>query len=547
MACFSLRSVATAALAVAVAAAWPARAQPAAAGGLPISDGGKGPLYAESHALLVGVSDYTAGWPDLESVPRELEQVQAALEAQGFRVVKRLNLNGEALKREFEGFIDAHGYHPKNRLLFFFAGHGHTWDEAGHGYLVPADAPVPATEKADPGPEFLRKALHMSQILAWSRQMTARHVLFLFDSCFSGTVFKARALPTRPPHISEATLLPVREFITAGSAGEPVPAASVFTPAFVDALRYRWGDLNADGYITGVELGLYLQTKVPAHGQQTPQFGKHPDYHLARGDFVFEVRGQEPAPVAATPAAPTAGASPPPPPPPVMLLGNVQVNVNVPATVYINGEAVGEAAPGRPVNRQNVPAGRVEVRVVGRGHRPASQAVDVRAGQWEQLVFQLTPVPVAVPAPEPAVPAAPPVPRQAPAAKAARETPRETPASTPRARVEPPSPKPQAQPATESCAQACEDRSARCRRETPDPDPGRCRQQAEAQCRTVSQECRRGMGVLGGTLSVDAECTGQQVQCERRVLANCEGERDEATARCERERGVCLKACRPTP
>ncbi len=26
-------------------------------------------LYRGSHALLVGVSDYTAGWPDLESVP----------------------------------------------------------------------------------------------------------------------------------------------------------------------------------------------------------------------------------------------------------------------------------------------------------------------------------------------------------------------------------------------------------------------------------------------------------------------------------------------
>mgnify|MGYP001819094822 FL=1 len=41
-------------------------------------------LYRESHALLVGVSDYTAGWPDLESVPRELDQVKKTLEAQGF-------------------------------------------------------------------------------------------------------------------------------------------------------------------------------------------------------------------------------------------------------------------------------------------------------------------------------------------------------------------------------------------------------------------------------------------------------------------------------
>ena len=27
-------------------------------------------LYQQSHALLIGVSDYTAGWPDLEKYPR---------------------------------------------------------------------------------------------------------------------------------------------------------------------------------------------------------------------------------------------------------------------------------------------------------------------------------------------------------------------------------------------------------------------------------------------------------------------------------------------
>jgi len=33
-------------------------------------------------------------------------------------------------------------------------------------------------------------------------------VLFLFDSCFSGTVFKARSLPDQPPHITRLTAEP---------------------------------------------------------------------------------------------------------------------------------------------------------------------------------------------------------------------------------------------------------------------------------------------------------------------------------------------------
>lgn len=32
-------------------------------------------LYKDSHALLIGVSNYTAGWPDLLAIPTELDQV----------------------------------------------------------------------------------------------------------------------------------------------------------------------------------------------------------------------------------------------------------------------------------------------------------------------------------------------------------------------------------------------------------------------------------------------------------------------------------------
>ncbi len=274
--------------------------------------------YAASYALLVGVSDYMAGWPDLESVPRELAKVERVLTAQGFQVTTVLNPDADALERAFKQFIDAYGYSRDNRLLFFFSGHGHTWEEEGHGYLVPTDAPRPQTDTGDPGPDFLRKALFMSDILAWSKQMTAKHALFLFDSCFSGAVFKERSLPGQPPHISRAIARPVREFITAGSAGETVPARSVFTPAFVDALEYREGDLNGDGYITGIELGLHLEATVPRHARQSPQFGKHPEYRLSRGDFVFVVGhdGQPDAdalePVVQVPADQTRRQAPPP-------------------------------------------------------------------------------------------------------------------------------------------------------------------------------------------------------------------------------------------
>ncbi len=263
-------------------------------------------LYGESHALVIGVSDYTAGWPDLESVPAEVERVVQALQARGFTPELVLNPDSRQLSDAFKDFIDRYGYEEQNRLLFFFSGHGHTRANGAKGYLVPTDAPDPHQNRQ----RFLRKALPMDQILAWARRIEAKHALFLFDSCFSGTVFKAKALPKQPPHIERATALPVRQFITAGSAGEEVPAQSVFTPAFLDALNYGWGDMNGDGYITGMELGLYLQSKVPEHTDQTPQFGKIRDYPLSRGDFVFQVERPEPPesassqPIVTEPVAP---------------------------------------------------------------------------------------------------------------------------------------------------------------------------------------------------------------------------------------------------
>ncbi len=242
-------------------------------------------LYVKSHALLIGVSDYTAGWDDLDSIPDELDSVEQVLIEQGFEVDRVYDPDSDQLEQAFEDFLDDHGYDPANRLLIYYSGHGYTrkTKQGLRGYLVPADAPDPRVEERS----FLRKALAMSNIENWARLMEARHVLFVFDSCFSGTIFKTRGLPDIPPHISARTAKKVRQFITAGGADEVVPAASVFTPSFVRALRGE-GDTNRDGYVTGVELGVFLHDRIVGYQTgQTPQFGKIKDPNLDEGDFVF--------------------------------------------------------------------------------------------------------------------------------------------------------------------------------------------------------------------------------------------------------------------
>ncbi len=242
-------------------------------------------LYKESHALVLGVADYSAGWPKLPSVVEETKQIEQALTSKGFSVTRVLNPDDDELENAFKIFIEEYGYDRNNRLLFFFSGHGYSRKQGAKGYLVPTNAPDPRKDEKG----FLRKALPMNQVLAWCRQIEAKHVMFLFDSCFSGTIFKTKALPEIPPHISEITSRPVRQFITAGDAGEEVPAKSVFAKSFIRGLQGE-ADMSKDGYITGSELGMYLRDKVLYYQSgQTPQYGKIRDPDLDEGDFVFVI------------------------------------------------------------------------------------------------------------------------------------------------------------------------------------------------------------------------------------------------------------------
>jgi formylglycine-generating enzyme required for sulfatase activity len=214
----------------------------------------------------------------------------------------------------------------------------------------------------------------------YARRIDAKHALFVFDSCFSGSLFAlSRAVPAV---IGYKTARPVRQFITSGTADETVPDQSVFRRQFVAALAGK-ADGNGDGYVTGAELGEYLQDRVTnyTYNAQHPQYGKIRDPLLDEGDFVFRV---------AKAAPPTSPAPPPPPPLAVARVGGVQVNVNVAdAAVSIAGEPAGQAAPGRPVNRWAVPAGETEVTVSAPGYLATRRRVTVEAGKWVQVQVDL--------------------------------------------------------------------------------------------------------------------------------------------------------------
>ena len=101
----------------------------------------------------------------------------------------------------------------------------------------------------------------MGNIQIVAKQIFAKHALVVFDSCFSGVIFRiVCAKPYR--HIKVKVAEPVRQFITAGNENEEVPNKLVLKAVFVKGIKDEYGDCNEDGYITGEELGAYLSEKL---------------------------------------------------------------------------------------------------------------------------------------------------------------------------------------------------------------------------------------------------------------------------------------------
>lgn len=269
-------------------------------------DGTEIPLYNDSYALVIGNRAYSSqnGWESLPEAVNDAKDVAEVLERHGFKVTLKTDVTKMEFDEAFLDFIYTSGETPENRLLFYYTGHGHTTQSVTGedlGSLVMLDTPHPKDKR-----KFALYSVDMVKFVSDAKKIHAKHVLFMFDSRFSGTILNLQNQVT-PFHITERMRNPVRQFITAGRADEPVPGRSVFKKAFLNLLEGRVEEPLPDGYLTGVELADYLHRTVPAFPEnQHPQHGKILDPQLNTGDFVFVLpknnrqadRAIEPDPIA---------------------------------------------------------------------------------------------------------------------------------------------------------------------------------------------------------------------------------------------------------
>jgi len=244
-------------------------------------------LYTQRSALLIGASNYNNGFDTLKGVVSDIETVKALLDSLGFTVKVRMDPpNKSAFENEFIDFIAEYGQDQESCLIFYFAGHGITRNvnSVKKSYLLGVNCPEFDKNKSG----FLASAVPLDYFENYAKEIACKHALFLFDACFSGAIFNRRRGGNTPELISYKTTLPVRQFITSGSADEQVPDHSCFRDQLVFGLKGE-ADKNDDGYVLGSELFAFLEEKVVniSKGTQHPQYGKMSEQDFDKGDFVF--------------------------------------------------------------------------------------------------------------------------------------------------------------------------------------------------------------------------------------------------------------------
>jgi tetratricopeptide (TPR) repeat protein len=248
-------------------------------------------FYAHGIAVVIGINKYTL-WPSLEFSVSDAEAVKEKLQTMGFHRIVEL-YNHEATKLQINRLL--RDTLPKmlgenDRVLIYFAGHGQTetyrhMDKQGQvikekeGYIIPVDG----DQK-----NYRGTAISMTSIRETAKDYKAKHILYVFDSCYSGLGLKrSGGIKKADDYIKKLLTMKAVQIITAGGEDEQVgeeKGHGIFTSYILLALAGE-ADLDKDGFITASEIGTYVRPAVSrkTDNMQTPKYG----WISGEGDFIF--------------------------------------------------------------------------------------------------------------------------------------------------------------------------------------------------------------------------------------------------------------------
>lgn len=265
--------------------------------------------YRTSHALVIGVNHYEAGFRELNYAVADARAVGNILkERYGFASenVREL-LDGEAsltnIRRELARLSNPGRVKADDLVVVYFAGHGHTIklpDGGEMGFLIPYGAKVESSDFENPEP-FNEFALSMEDLWRNLRAVSARHVMVIADACFSGLLAQPRSgdAPTQKT-IDELLRLRARAIMTAGAANQtsqesPELGHGLFTYKLLENLRAR-----AETAPGRVFLSQAIASELKVAVSNASGNGQIPQYKTdGQGEVLFKPggtprRGEEP-------------------------------------------------------------------------------------------------------------------------------------------------------------------------------------------------------------------------------------------------------------
>ena len=232
-------------------------------------------VQVDYHALIIGINDYINDeFTDLDQPVNDAQKLYDILLSdysfEEENMVFLINPGREEIIRKFDKLENT--LEESDNLLIFYAGHG-IWDaHTQRGYWIPADASITSTAN------WIRN----STISGYISGLNTRHTLIIADACFSGGIFKTRAvLPGAPASIERLYELPSRKAMTSGTLSE-VPDESVFLYYLTERLKE-----NRDEFLPAEQLFHSFKPAVLNNSNNIPQFGVIKNSGDEGGDFIF--------------------------------------------------------------------------------------------------------------------------------------------------------------------------------------------------------------------------------------------------------------------
>jgi hypothetical protein len=249
------------------------------------------PNFGNYHALVIGNNKYkylprlVTAQSDAKTVAEVLERkygfkVTALYDASRYEILNTLNRLRKTLTE-------------KDNLLIYYGGHGDLDKENDRGHWLPVDAE----------PESTATWISNTALTDILNIMSAKHVLVVADSCYSGALTRSVLTQLRPGQTDEVrsayyqAVLDKRSrtALTSGGLAPVLDAGSgghsVFAGAFIDILR------SNQGVLEGQRLFLELVERVTQAAGKRQGFEQVPQYapikfagHEA-GDFFLVPSG----------------------------------------------------------------------------------------------------------------------------------------------------------------------------------------------------------------------------------------------------------------